>query len=111
MSNKIHPSNPNKYSCFKNENNNYTCTYNDFKTIYFDYRFVQPLSQRQKEIIIDVPFYVPKFYVKTYLARKLNNNSMTDVNMRVGLPPYEKGSSYSNQWQPLIDKGICKIKN
>lgn len=108
---EIHPSHPSRYSCFKHDNDTYTCIYDDFKTVYFNYRFTCPLDKRRREIIIDVPFYIPEFCVSTYLATKLSGNPLTEVNMKIRLPSYKKDSAYSQQWQPLIDEGKCYVKN
>jgi len=91
----IHPSNPRKYACFAESDGTNYCTFNDFKTIYFDHR----IRGGQKETIVDVPWYMP---TELYLNFKTRGK----VVMRDGKPPY---SGPDSDFQELINQEKCFV--
>ena len=89
------PTNPNKYSCFKNSSGDWYCTFDAFKKNYFAHRIgVQP----EKIINIDFDHWITKYLGKKYYLRyQLGSWPI----MRDGLPPY------SSDWKSSIDDGSC----
>lgn len=107
---EIHPSNPNKYICFDDayfdkspDSGYYTCGFNDFKTVYFNWQ----LSQKKDEVIVEIPKYIPSFLREKYLTYKLGKPSY----VKYGNPvKYRDSDHYKSEWDELIKNGVCNIK-
>jgi hypothetical protein len=111
---EIYPSEPNKYSCFKNSDGKYyKCTYDNFKKVYFKWE----LNRNDKETIITVPSYIPSFLHNTYLKFKLGKPVYLKCSLAKYYSDWETerinnlGSFHDdNIWDQLIINRECYVK-
>ena len=92
----IKPRDENTYSCMKDFiPGSYTCTYNDFKKVYFDW------ESHMKDTVITVPSFIPSIFHRMYLKHQLDTNNILLLN---------RFPKYSCVWDNLLEDENCYLE-
>jgi len=100
----IHPVNKNKFSCFPNGSGRCVCTYDAFKTVYFNCRFQG--DGAKNEIQVEIPWYA-RLFKGPYVMWKTGS---CGIDWRNRTPP-ANSVEFQPEWQKLIDEEKCKVED
>ena len=100
----IHPVNKNLFSCFPNGIGRHACTFDAFKTVYFDHRFRG--DGAKNEVQVEIPWYF-RFFKGGYIRWKTGS---LGIDWRIGTPS-ASSIKFQPEWQKLIAEGKCEIKD